>query len=126
MHNWYYIEHAVHNILYNTTVNQAHQDDDYNRYDSESKALRVANCCSRTLSHDVTDFFPNTILILNEKIIIRVFGNSETVINRIGTIRWTMLYEYAQRREIIVPNSYLVPISGSRFLSPQHWAQENE
>jgi hypothetical protein len=63
-------------------------------------------------------------IITNENII-KGFGNSETIIKYIGTILWNIIDDDGVKRTITIPNSYYVPTSGVRLLSPQHWSQES-
>jgi hypothetical protein len=55
---------------------------------------------------------------------VRGFGDPSTPILHCGTIKWKILDDQRNEGNIIIPNSYYVPSSGVRLLSPQHWAQE--
>jgi hypothetical protein len=113
------------NVAY---VTKKHDDDEdpgrATRFDTDSVLIRVDNCCSRSLSHDISDFLPDTIHDSPQRITIKGFGNSSSPILQCGTIQWRILDDNGNERNIIIPNSYYVPSSGVRLLSPQHWAQE--
>jgi hypothetical protein len=49
---------------------------------------------------------------------------TETIIKYIGTILWNIIDDDGIIRTITIPNSYYVPTSGVRLLSPQNWSQE--
>jgi hypothetical protein len=63
---------------------------------------------------------------LENKVIIKGFGNSETNITQAGTIQWNIINEEGMNQIIVVPQSYYVPTAGARLLSPQHRAQEKK
>jgi hypothetical protein len=42
---------------------------------------------------------------------------------QIGTVSWDILDDHGARHTILLPNTYYVPHSPHRLLSPQHWAQ---
>jgi hypothetical protein len=109
-------------------VTQKHDDDEdpvrATRFDTDSVPIRIDNCCSRSLSHDISDFIPDTDYDSPQRITIKGFGNSSSSILQCGTIQWRILDDNGNERNIIIPNSYYVPSSGVRLLSPQHWAQE--
>jgi hypothetical protein len=93
-------------------------------FDSDSIPIRVDNCSSRTISGYKTDFVETTLQDVTTSMTITGFGNTQTSITHIGTIRWTILDDDGIQRTIYIPNSFYVPESHIRLLSPQHWAQE--
>jgi hypothetical protein len=109
-------------------VTQKHDDDEdpgrATRFDTDSVPIRIDNCCSQSLSHDILDFIPDTIHDSPQRVTIKGFGNSSTPILQCGTIQWRILDDNGNERNIIIPNSYYVPSSGVRLLSFHHWAQE--
>lgn len=108
------------------TGSEDNNNSDIGRFDSDSIAIRIDNCCSRSLSFDKLVFMEGTLRELETKTIIKGFGDSETPINQIGTLRWLIDDDSGVTREIIIPNSYYIPEAGVRLLSPQHWAQETD
>ena len=56
--------------------------------------------------------------------VIKGFGNTETIVQQIGTIAWKVFDDNNIEQIIKVPNSFLIPESKVKLLSPQHWAQE--
>jgi hypothetical protein len=60
------------NVVY---VTQKHDDDEdpgrATRFDTDSVPIRINNCCSRSLSHDISDFLPDTIHDSRQRITIK-------------------------------------------------------
>jgi hypothetical protein len=54
------------NIAY---ITQKHDEDEdpgrATRFYTDSVPIRIDNCCSRSLSHDISDFLPDTIMIVH-------------------------------------------------------------
>jgi hypothetical protein len=94
-------------------------------FDSDSIPIRVDKCCSRTLSGSIHDFYRSTIKRVSTNMTITGFGGSETRITHAGTIVWNIRDDDGINHEIHIPNSFYIPQSKHRLLSPQHWAQES-
>jgi hypothetical protein len=102
------------------------QNKQYDRHidlGTDSFPIKVDNCASRTMSFNKRDLIPNTLKRVTSKGV-RGFGNTVTPITHIGTIQWPVHNDEEMLHTIIIPNSYYVPNSSSRLLSPQHWAQQ--
>jgi hypothetical protein len=71
-------------------VTQKHEDNEdtgrATRFDTDSVPTRIDNCCSQSLSHDISDFLPDTIHDSPHRITIKGFGNSSIPILQCGTI----------------------------------------
>jgi hypothetical protein len=94
-------------------------------FDSDSVPIRVDNCCSRTLFGSPHDFNKSTLTPTTSDITITGFGWTETRITHTGTIIWYIHDDHGATREVRIPNSFYIPSSKDRLLSPQHWAQES-
>jgi hypothetical protein len=94
-------------------------------FDSDSVPIRVDNCCSQTLSGSLHDFDKTTLTPTTTNMTISDFSGTETKITHTGTIVWNIYDDHGVIREIRIPNSFYIPASKHRLLSPQHWAQES-
>ena len=92
------------------------------RFDTDSKAIRVDNCASYSLSPDKKDFV-SPLKRVNKRIQ-GIGGNLDDLY--VGTIQWNIEDDNGRPQAILLPNSIYVPTSPSRLLSPQHWAQTTE
>lgn len=101
-------------------------EDNITQFDSDSVPIRIDNCCSRTLSFCKNDFDLTTFKEIpsDQKVVIKGFGNTLTTITHSGTISWHITDDNGVQQNIRIPNSFYVPSSQVRLLSPQHWAQE--
>jgi hypothetical protein len=93
------------------------------RFDSDSSPIKIDNCCTQTISGFREDFIPTTLKQV-EHLHVNGFGNTRTAITHKGTVKWVVIDDSGQHRDILIPNTYYVPNCGTRLLSPQHWAQE--
>jgi hypothetical protein len=93
------------------------------RFDSDSVPIKVDNCCTQSMSHNINEFIRGTLKRVHYKKV-KGFGNSITDITYIGTLRWVITDDDGVTHAFVVPNSFLVPNSGVKLLSPQHWAYE--
>jgi hypothetical protein len=92
-------------------------------FGTDSFAIKVDNCASRTMSFQKSDFIAGTLKKVKDKGV-RGFGNTITKITHDGTIKWRIYDDNGMSHDIIIPNSYYVPAGKSRLLSPQHWSQQ--
>jgi hypothetical protein len=106
---------------HSTTLHEVQLPKDI-RFDTDSYRIRIDNCCSRSLTHDISDFVPGTLRGAHHSV--EGLAGSKTAITHIGTISWAVLDDLGVRRTILLPNSVLVPAAKTRLLSPQHMAQE--
>ena len=90
-------------------------------FDTDSYPIKVDNCCTRSISSYIGDFINPPVLLRTR----RVKGVQGYVSGPIyqGTLRWHILDDTGQSHSIVLPESYYVPNSNIRLLSPQHWAQ---
>jgi hypothetical protein len=93
------------------------------RFDSDSSPIKIDNCCTQTISGFQKDFIPSTLQNVSN-LHVNGFGNTRTAISQKGTVKWVVIDDSGQHRDIIIPNTYFVPGCGIRLLSPQHWDQE--
>jgi GAG-pre-integrase domain len=94
------------------------------RWDTDSSRIRVDNCCTKSISNEITDFDPTTLVPVIDQFIHGTVEGSGLPIKQMGTIVWKILDDTGTPRHIRVPNSYFIPGTVSKLLSPQHWAQE--
>jgi hypothetical protein len=90
------------------------------RFDSDSKPVKIDNCATRSISYDVNDFIPSTLVEVQGKKV-HGFGGTTTQITKTGTISWWVEDDTGLPRNIMIPNSYLVPTGTTRLLPPHHW-----
>jgi hypothetical protein len=100
-------------LSYNSTV----------RFDSDSVPIKIENCCTQTMTGYRDDFIPSTIVAINGKHVTG-FAQTKTRISHIGTVKWNITDDQGIQHDICIPNTYYVPESNFRLLSPQHRAQE--
>jgi hypothetical protein len=93
------------------------------RFDTDSVAIKIDNCCTRTMTCSKADFVTGTLVPIKEKQV-KGYGGTLTDITHQGTIKWRIADDEGNPREIIIPNSFYVPGLSIRLLSPQHWAQQ--
>ena len=90
------------------------------RFDTDTFPIRIDNCVTATISHRIEDFVgPLKPIHRKVKGIGGSIGNVQC-----GTIRWRIDDDNGRIHTLLLPNSYYVPESPSRLLSPQHWAQQ--
>ena len=89
-------------------------------FDTDSFPIRVDNCATATISNRIEDF-DGPLSKSNQKI--KGIGGSIGNVQR-GTIKWRIEDDNGKVHTLLLPNSYYVPNSPSRLLSPQHWAQQ--
>ena len=91
------------------------------KFDTDSKLIRIDNCASKCISPHIGDFVGETRPTSR-----RVKGIGGTIVKgiRVGTIKWSIEDDEGKVHNLILPDSYFVPTSPSRLLSPQHWAQQ--
>jgi Reverse transcriptase (RNA-dependent DNA polymerase) len=93
------------------------------RFDTDSYQIKIDNCCSRSMTHAMSDFVPGTLKPI-KNLSVSGFGGSSTRITHEGTIRWNITDDGGIAREILIPRSLYVPEGRTRLLSPQHMAQQ--
>jgi hypothetical protein len=96
------------------------------RWDTDSYPIKVDNCCTRSISFDINDFDPDTLVPTSDLSVSGFVGDANTPILQMVTIVWHIVDDQDENQTIRIPNSYYVPGGRSRILSPQHWAQESE
>jgi len=94
-------------------------ENQWTRFDSDSKKIRIDNCASYSISHDLEDFVKPPKAI--DKRIKDIGGTLSNV--KQGTIRWFIEDDSGKKHMLLLPNGLYLPESPSRLLSPQHWAQ---
>ena len=92
-------------------------------FDTDSFPIKIDNCCSRTLTFNKKDFLPGTLQPVQNRQVTGYSGTPVTITHK-GTIQWLVLDDQDKVQEIRIPNSYYVPNSTNRLLSPQHFAQQ--
>jgi hypothetical protein len=113
------------NVSHMTTHETSHHTGPITlRWDTDSSRIRVDNCCTKTISNEIADFDPSTLVPVENQYIHGTVEGSGLPIKQIGTIVWKILDDTGTPRHIRVPNSYYIPGTVSKLLSPQHWAQE--
>jgi hypothetical protein len=95
----------------------------YSSFDTDSKPIKIDNCSTRTMSGCRNDFITDTLIQVQNKSV-RGYAGTCTPITHQGTIHWRVADDNGTTRDIIIPNSYYVPTSTTRLLSPQHLAQQ--
>jgi hypothetical protein len=73
------------------------------------------------MSFSRKDIIGNLLLIGNTAV--KGFGGTNTSITHQRTIQWNIADNEGVSHKITIPNSFYVPTSDVRLLSPQHWAQ---
>lgn len=89
--------------------------------DSDSKWIGIDNRASAFLSGDITDFDGP---LTNTGIVVRGYGGTRVTGVKKGTAVLWIEDDDGRTHRIRLPNSYYVPGTKDRLLSPQHFAQE--
>jgi len=105
-------------LLAQNAINQITSS--YASFDADSAPIGVDNRCTACISHSLQDF--TSPPIPSAKSIIG-FGGTQTKGIKVGTVKWSWADDNGQVHDHIIPNTYYVPTSGIRLLSPQHWMQ---
>jgi GAG-pre-integrase domain len=92
-------------------------------FDTDSKPIKIDNCSTRTMSGCRGDFITDTLIPVHNKSV-RGYSGTQTPITHQGTIRWWVADDEGTSRELRIPNSFFVPSSTTRLLSPQHMSQQ--
>jgi hypothetical protein len=92
-------------------------------FDTESFPIKIDNCCTRTMSHRKRDFVVGSMKPV-QNLTVKGYGGSNTSITHHGTISWTIQDDNGTSQTLLIPNSFYVPSSTIRLLSPQHMAQQ--
>jgi hypothetical protein len=90
-------------------------------FDTDSKAIGIDNRCTASISPDESDFPFGTVPV--NRRVKGIGGIIQTGI-REGTMKLDIPDDQGVHHTIYLPNSYYVPQSSQRLLSPQHWAQK--
>jgi hypothetical protein len=90
------------------------------QFDTDSKALRIDNCATRSISPYISDFVTPPVPMNNRKV--KGIGGLMSDV-MIGTIKWSIEDDEGQVHDIVLPESIYLKGGTSRLLSPQHWAQ---
>lgn len=85
-------------------------------FDTDSFPIIVDSGCSRTISSHKKDFIPSTLLYRTgpSKSVLG-FAGAKTTIEATGTIRWHIIDDSGEQRELLISNSlyaYLPPTPG--------------
>jgi Reverse transcriptase (RNA-dependent DNA polymerase)/GAG-pre-integrase domain len=92
-------------------------------FDTDSVPIKIDNCSSRSMSFSRADFVTATLKpVYNTSV--TGYSGSKTPITHKGTIRWFVADDNGQTQELVIPESFYVPTSSTRLLSPQHFAQQ--
>ena len=89
-------------------------------FDSDSFPIKIDNCATKSISPSIDDFIGPLEDVHNVRV--KGIGGTVTGVKR-GTIRWYIEDDLGKVHTLLLPNSYHIPSSPSRLLSPQHWAQ---
>jgi GAG-pre-integrase domain len=92
-------------------------------FDTDSVPIKIDNCCTRTMSFCKRDFISGTMKPVRN-LTVRGYGGTSTIITHKGTIEWKIQDDEGTTQTLTIPNSYYVPTSSNRLLSPQHMAQQ--
>jgi Reverse transcriptase (RNA-dependent DNA polymerase)/GAG-pre-integrase domain len=92
-------------------------------FDTDSFAVKIDNCCTRTMSFCKEDFVPGSMVPVHN-LSVKGYGGTNTNITHQGRIKWKFQDDEGVTRKLLIPNSYFVPSSSIRLLSPQHMAQQ--
>lgn len=110
-------------VAYTTTViclPASSDPGDSMTFDTDSRAIKVDNCSSYSISPFLTDFEEDKKLAPHMSI--SHFGGTCNQVYT-GTIIWTISNDNSANHEIRLPGSLYVPGCPTCLLSPQHWAQ---
>lgn len=89
-----------HSIIAYTTTNQGPAQI---LWDTDSFPIRVDNCCTRSLSFEINDFIQETLSTVVNKAVSGFVANTTTPITKIGTIKWNLLDDNGNTRQILPP-----------------------
>jgi GAG-pre-integrase domain len=103
-----------------STVNKT--DREVMCFDTDSRSIKIDNCSSRSMSFSRSDFIMGT-LQPDHNMKVTGYAGTRTPITHRGTIRWYIADDNGETQVITIPNSFFVPTSIARLLSPQHFAQ---
>jgi hypothetical protein len=92
-------------------------------FDTDTFPIKVDNCASRTTSPFEKDFVAGTLKRIRG-CSVEGYTVQTMMVTREGTVQWMFENNKGKVREVKITNSYLVPNSKVRLLSPQHWAQQ--
>ena len=90
------------------------------KFNTDTEPIGVDNRCSACISPYIEDFI-GPLEDTNKTI--KGFAGAKTNNPKAGTLRWQWLDGAWKMHTFEIPNSYYVPESEHRLLSPQHWAQ---
>jgi len=88
-------------------------------FDTDSYDILIDNCCSHTLTNDLSDFISPPV---QSEVKIRGY-NGSTNSTMVGTVKWKIKDDNGKVHSFILPNTYYSSSVETRLLSPQHWAQ---
>jgi Reverse transcriptase (RNA-dependent DNA polymerase)/GAG-pre-integrase domain len=92
-------------------------------FDTDSSPIKIDNCSSRSMSFSRSDFISGTLKpVQNMKV--TGYSGAKVPITHKGTIRWYIADDNGTTQALVIPNSFYVPSSTTRLLSPQHFAQQ--
>jgi hypothetical protein len=94
-------------------------------FDTDSKPVKIDNCCTKSMSCSMDDFVPNSLKIDRNKNV-HGYGGSLAPFAHQGTIQWSFKDDSGMRQTLSIPKSRYVPNSAVRLLSPQHLAQQRQ
>lgn len=89
-------------------------------FDSDQNPIGIDKRCSTCISNCIQDF--DGPMTETRRVIKGIEGARITPVMK-GTIKWSWLDEEGITHKFTIPNSFYIPSSGARLLSPQHWAQ---
>jgi hypothetical protein len=92
-------------------------------FDSDSFEIMVDNCCSRSITHCLTDFIDKPTQT-NAKI--KGYNGISNKQLLTGTVKWTVHDDSGRVHDFIIPNTLYSSETDTRLFSPQHWAQTRE
>lgn len=95
-------------------------------FDTDSYPIVIDTGCSRSISSYIADFIPDTLRTpTNQQLGIQGIEGSKICVQKIGTIKWCVLDDTGKNRTVLLPDSFYVPSTHVRLLSPQHMAQNS-
>jgi transposase InsO family protein len=92
-------------------------------FDSDSFEIMVDNCCSKSITHCLSDFIDKPTQG-NAKI--KGYNGTSNKQLLTGTVKWTVQDDSGRVHDFIIPNTLYSSETGTRLFSPQHWAQTRE
>jgi hypothetical protein len=88
-------------------------------FDTDSNDILIDNCCSHTLTNNLTDFVSPPV---KSEVKIRGY-NGSTNSTILGTVKWKIKDDNGKVNSFVLQNTYYSPSVETKLLSPQHWAQ---